>query len=79
MNNGASVDFVLLHKLDKSPVLAIEVDGYTFHENNPRQLKRDRLKDCIFESYGLPLLRVPTTGSEEERRNRVKLDKILQK
>lgn len=77
VNNGASVDFVLYHKFDKSPVLAIEVDGFAFHENNPRQLKRDRLKDQIFDTYGLPLLRLSTTGSDEERRIRMKLDGIL--
>ncbi|MDP4099458.1 AAA domain-containing protein [Paenibacillus sp. P96] len=79
IKNGASVDFVLYNKLDKSPVLAIEVDGFAFHENNLRQQERDHLKDNIFKAYGLPLLRFPTTGSGEERRIRVELDVILRK
>ncbi|WP_091175790.1 AAA domain-containing protein [Paenibacillus sp. 1_12] len=81
VKNGASVDFVFYNKLDKSPVFAIEVDGFAFHENNPnpRQLERDRLKDSIFKTYSLPLLRLPTTGSEEERRIRMKLDSIFRK
>lgn len=79
IKNGASVDFVFYNKLDKSPVLAIEVDGFAFHENNPRQLERDRLKDNIFRVYGLPLLRFPTIGSGEERRIRTELDVVLRK
>ena len=79
VNNGASVDFVLYHKLDKSPVLAIEVDGFAFHENNPRQLERDRWKDAIFKTYGLPLLRLPTTGSGEDQKIRMKLDEIIKR
>lgn len=79
VNNGASVDFVLYHKLDKSPVLAIEVDGFAFHENNPRQLERDRWKDGIFQTYGLPLLRLPTTGSGEDQKIRMKLDEIMKR
>ncbi|MFM9281097.1 AAA domain-containing protein [Paenibacillus sp. p-8] len=79
IKNGASVDFVLYNKLDKSPVLAIEVDGFAFHENNPRQLKRDCLKDSIFRAYELPLLRFATTGSGEEQRIRADLNVILQK
>lgn len=77
VNNGASVDFVVYHKLDKSPVLVVEVDGFSFHENNPRQLERDRMKDRMFAAYGLPLLRLATTGSGEEQKIRMKLDEIL--
>lgn len=40
----SSVDFVIYHKLDRSLALAIEVDGFAFHENNPEQLKRDKKK-----------------------------------
>jgi Superfamily I DNA and RNA helicases and helicase subunits len=78
VHNGASVDFVLYHKLDRSPVLAIEVDGFAFHANNPRQLERDAMKDRIFHTFGLPLLRLPTTGSGEEQLIRKMLDQILQ-
>ena len=79
VNNGASVDFVIFHKLNKSPVLVIEVDGFAFHENSPKQLTRDRMKDHIFDTYGLPLLRLPTTGSGEDQRIRMKLDEVMTK
>lgn len=79
VNRHASVDFVLYHKLNKRPVLIIEVDGFAAHENNLRQLERDRLKDRILEKYQLPLLRLPTTGSGEDRKLRNKLDELLNK
>jgi very-short-patch-repair endonuclease len=56
------------------PLLAIEVDGFAYHENNPAQLERDSLKNEILHTYGMPLLRLPTTGSGEEQRIRTALD-----
>ncbi|WP_123042982.1 AAA domain-containing protein [Cohnella candidum] len=77
INNGASVDFVLFQKFDKSPVMVIEVDGFAYHENNPKQLKRDQLKDNILEKYRIPILRIPTTESGEEQKIRKKLNEVL--
>ena len=38
----ASVDFVRHgNRVSNRPVLAVEVDGFAFHENNPAQLARD--------------------------------------
>lgn len=73
----ASVDFVIYYKFDNSPVLAIEVDGFAFHENNPKQLERDKKKEKIFEKYGVALHRFPTTGSEEEAKLKALLDKHI--
>lgn len=36
VNHNASVDFVVYYKLNRKPVLIIEVDDFAFHENNPR-------------------------------------------
>ncbi len=68
VNNRASLDFVIYYKLDKSCVLVLEVDGFAFHENNPEQLKRDRMKDKILEKYDIPILRLPTNGSGEREK-----------
>ena len=57
------------------PLLAIEVDGFAFHENNPDQRARDALKDEILDAYQMPLLRLPTTGSREQQQIRQELDK----
>ena len=74
MSNRASVDFVVYNRVTNEPVLAIEVDGFAYHENNPAQLERDGVKDSLFQHHGLPLLRLPTTGSAEPRRIRNALD-----
>jgi hypothetical protein len=66
----SSVDFVIYNRVTRRPVLAIEVDGFRFHEDRPTQLRRDALKDSILERLGIPLLRLATTGSDEERRIR---------
>jgi hypothetical protein len=68
VRHRASVDFVIYNRVSNRPVLAIEVDGFAFHEDNPAQLARDALKNEIRAARGLPLLRLPTTGSGEEDR-----------
>lgn len=70
INNRASIDFVVFFKMDKSCALAVEVDGFEFHENNPEQLRRDRIKDSILNKYGIPFLRLPTNGSGEAEKIR---------
>lgn len=66
--NGSSVDFVIFHKQDKKPMMIVEVDGFAFHENNPQQLKRDKLKDEILTKYNIPILRLSTNGSGEKEK-----------
>ncbi|WP_460406600.1 DUF2726 domain-containing protein [Actinophytocola sediminis] len=66
----ASLDFVVYNQVTNRPLLAIEVDGFAFHENKPAQLKRDELKNDILRRYDMPLLRLPTTGSGEDQRIR---------
>lgn len=70
-------DFIIFNKLDKSPILVVEVDGFAFHLNNPKQLERDRVKDGILEKYNIPILRLPTNGSGEEGKLKYKLLEIL--
>ncbi|TDW69668.1 AAA domain-containing protein [Kribbella pratensis] len=72
--NRASVDFVVYNRVSNQPLLAIEVDGFAFHEKDPVQLARDKLKDEIFLAYEMPLRRLPTTGSDEVARIRMALD-----
>lgn len=77
VKNRASADFVIYDALNKQPVLIIEVDGFASHRNNQVQQKRDLLKNEICRKYQLPLLRLPTTGSNEIIKIRNKLDQIL--
>ena len=77
MNEWSHIDFVIFNKLDKSAILAIEVDGYAFHENNPKQKKRDSIKDNILKKIGLPIIRFATNESQEEERLVAKLNGVL--
>jgi len=70
-------DFVVYRKVDKSPVLVIEVDGYAFHREGTRQAERDALKDSVLEKCALPILRLSTVGSDERRRIRKKLEDVV--
>lgn len=76
-NSLTHTDFLIFRKIDKIPVLVVEVDGYAFHANNPKQLERDRMKDKILEKYNIPILRLPTNGSGEEEKIKDKLNWIL--
>lgn len=73
VNNGASLDFVVYNKMDKHCTFVMEVDGSTYHENNPKQLVRDKMKDKILKKYGVTVCRFATNGSGE----REKIEKLL--
>lgn len=62
------VDFLVINRVSKKPVLAIETDGYSYHHAATEQHRRDELKDHIFQSYGIPLLRLSTKGSGEREK-----------
>ncbi len=67
IKSDSRIDFLLYNKVDKEPVLAIEVDGMSFH-NNVLQQERDKNKDHILKKIKLPLLRLSTNGYNEETR-----------
>lgn len=77
MNILTHTDFVIFNKLDKMPVLVVEVDGYSYHANNPKQLERDGMKDEILRKYDIPILRIKTNESGEEDKIRKKLVEIM--
>lgn len=67
MNTATHIDFLIFNQISKKPVLTIEVDGFHYHKRGTRQYDRDRMKDRILKLYGIPLLRFPTNGSEEQK------------
>lgn len=77
MNILTHTDFIIFNKVDKRPILVVEVDGYTYHANNPKQLERDKMKDDILRKYGIPILRIKTNESGEERKLNDKLMEAL--
>ncbi|MDO5052626.1 MAG: AAA domain-containing protein [Pseudoclavibacter sp.] len=73
----SAVDFAVYHRVSRRLLLAIEVDGTAFHENDPEQQRRDRMKASILRRYGVEVLSLPTNGSGEEARIRAALDRAL--
>lgn len=67
-NEYTHLDFIIYRKIDNSVVLAIEVDGYKYHNENEKQLKRDKKKESILKKRNIELLRLNTTGSNEKNR-----------
>ncbi len=77
MNSLTHVDFLIYNAIDKSIILAVEVDGHAFHKQGSEQKERDELKDIILQKYDVPLIRFSSTGSNEKERLREKLCEVL--
>ncbi|MCR2052870.1 AAA domain-containing protein [Actinomyces bowdenii] len=73
----SAVDFAVYHRVTRRLLLAIEVNGTAFHENNPVQQERDETKRSILAAYGVDVLALPTNGSGEEAKIREALDRAL--
>lgn len=69
-------DFLIYRKVDKSPVLVVEVDGFSFHRERTRQAERDELKNSVLKKSGLPILRLSTVGSNERKLIESKLKEV---
>lgn len=65
-----------VYRATKQPLLGIEIDGYAYHHKGTIQSSRDALKDHIFKSYHLQLLRLSTKGANEEEKVKEQLDTI---
>jgi len=76
--HGSALDFGVFSTVTHKLVLGIEVDGFRYHEGDPAQRRRDALKDQVLRAYGVPVLRLPTNGSNEEARIRAALDAVEQ-
>lgn len=76
VNNGARIDFVIYDKMDNKPLLFMEVDGFAFHKNNPKQLKKDKLKNSIAKKNSIDIVRLETG---EEYYDKDKIDTIIKK
>ncbi len=77
INRNSHIDLLIYNSVTKQPFLAIETDGYKYHENNKVQKNRDLLKNNILEKAGLNLLRLSTTGSNEKEKILSSLNDIL--
>ena len=61
------IDFLLYNRVSKQPILAIETDGYQHHKSGTAQSIRDDKKNHILVTYGIPLLRLSTIGTNERQ------------
>jgi superfamily I DNA and/or RNA helicase len=77
MNFATHLDFLIFNRLDKNPVLAVEVDGFKFHQEGTVQATRDKMKNEILKKYNIPLLRFITNGSQEKEILESKLLQLL--
>lgn len=68
LNPSTHLDFLIYNRIGKKPVLAIEVDGYEYHNEDTVQASRDLCKNHIMELYEIPLLRFKTNGSGEREK-----------
>ena len=73
------LDFLLINHVTKKPVLAIETDGYSYHNDETEQHRRDLMKNHILETYGLPLLRLKTNESGEKDKITSTLQSLIAK
>jgi superfamily I DNA and/or RNA helicase len=76
-NPWTHVDFLIFNKLDKEPILVVEVDGFNYHMNNKEQHQRDVIKNKILKQINLPILRVATNESGEKEKLIEILNKIV--
>ena len=76
-HHNTHIDFLIYNKISKIPLLAVEVDKYKYHKEDNKQKERDILKNNILSKYNIPLIRLTTNGSREERIIRSKLDEIV--
>lgn len=67
------IDFLITNRITKSPVLAVEIDGASFHKADSVQGTRDRMKNAILERYGIDYIRFSTKGNGEEEKLREKV------
>ena len=75
-NPNTHADFLIYNKMSRMPVLVIEVDGISFHEQQKNQLERDAKKNSILKKSGVKLLRLKTNESNEEERIKSALDSV---
>lgn len=76
-NYCTHLDFLIINRVSKRPVLAIETDGYSYHNSATVQHQRDMMKDHILATYGLPLLRLSTKGFDEEHKVKKMLTNLV--
>ena len=71
------MDFLLYHRITKQPVIAVEVDGWKYHNESEIQQSRDSLKNSVFAKCGLNLYRISTTDTVSVESIKTMLSKYI--
>ena len=75
-NPNTHADFLIYNKMSRKPVLVIEVDGVSFHEQRKKQQERDIKKNSILNKAGIKILRLKTNESGEEEKIKTALEEF---
>lgn len=73
--NSRHVDFVVCDENTFRPVFAIELDDRS--HSRPDRVRRDAFVNQLFESAGLPLVRIPARGRYDAREVKERLAGVL--
>lgn len=65
-NYRTHVDFIIFSRISNKPLIAIELDGIKYHEQNSSQLEKDDIKTRILRQNGINVIRLKTNGSQEK-------------
>ncbi|MCI1734535.1 MAG: AAA domain-containing protein [Bacilli bacterium] len=71
------LDFAILNRFNNKPVLFIEIDGVSYHEQQKKQHLHDDIKDKALEFSGVKHLRLRTNESQEEAKIEAALCSLL--
>lgn len=69
------VDFLLIQKTDGKPMLGIELDDRSHRKAN--RVERDKFVDHVFESAGLPLLRIKAQSTYNPRQIMTQIEETI--
>lgn len=75
--DGTHLDFLIYNRVSQKPILAIEVDGYTFHKRGTLQHERDMVKNTVLSKCKIPYIRFATNSSREKEQLAKKLSEIM--
>ncbi len=72
------LDFLIFSTMNRAPLLAIEIDGTSFHSQGSAQTTRDLIKNSVLKKIHIPLLRIRTDESGEYSRIEEVLSKVIE-
>ncbi len=73
-NGNSKIDFLLYETIGNNPILAIEVNGFYWHERIQKGRQRDEMKKQLFEKKDFPFIQLRTNESKD-----AKLEEIIDK